>query len=197
MATPFDRLMTTIRPHLPGALDEAIRQELFFACHEFFERTDVWTEDQSFTVLRDTDFGEIMPFSGRVVRLLGVEFEGRSVRGVTLSEFDSTGTAKVKMPHKETTTHEYIARVSLTVSDPLTRDAYPIVPVEIVTRYTEALMHGILGRMMMQPSKPYTNLQLAQVHTVKFRGEMSRARNEKKEGNTAGSQAWAFPRTFA
>ena len=29
MATPFDRLITTIRPHLPGAVDEAIRQELF------------------------------------------------------------------------------------------------------------------------------------------------------------------------
>ena len=176
-------------------MDEAIRQELFFVCEEFFTRSDVWTEEQEFTVQAGTKFGEIMPFSGRIVRLLGVEHDDRPVRGVILGDIDATGIATVIMPHEETHLHNYRARVSLTVSDPTTRDAYPIVPAAIVTQYTTGLMHGVLGRMMMQPSKPYSNMGLAQVHTVKFRGEASRAKNEAKIGKTAGSQAWAFPQT--
>lgn len=195
MATPFDRLMETVRPHLPGAMDEAIRQELFLVCDEFFTRTDLWTEEQDFVVRSGSKTGEIMPFSGRIIRLLGVEHDDRPVRGVYLGDIDSSGISTVIMPHHETHEYTYRAKVSLTVADPVSRDAYPIVPVAIVTQNTSALVHGILGRMMMQPSKPYSNMGLAQVHTVKFRGEASRAKNEAKAGKTAGSQAWSFPQT--
>ncbi len=191
MATPFDRLMTTIRPHLPGAVDEAIRQELFMMCTEFFKISDVWREDIEVTLLANKDVTDIMPFAGRIERLLYVTKDGRGVNGVTMPD---PGT--LKFPYVSETGGDYIATVSLTVSDPVTRDAYPIVPYEIVQRYNEEMMHGILARMMAQPSKPYTNLQLASFYMRKFKGGAARAKNAINTGNTKGSQAWAFPQTF-
>lgn len=198
MATPFDRLMTTIRPHLPGALDDAIRQELFLTCDEFFKKSDVWRERIEFTVATGSREGEIMPFAGRIERLMGVVTlpDNYPVRGAVLGQLDISGAAPVYLRHGDNTGGDYEAVVSLTVADPVTRDAYPIVPGEIVTRYTSELIHGILARMMAQPSKPYTNLSLAQFHLLRFRGGTSRAKNEMKTGNTQGSQAWAYPQTF-
>lgn len=191
MATPFDRLMMTIHPHLPGAVDEAIRQELFMMCDEFFKLSDVWREDIDVTLPGGKDVIDIMPFAGRIERLLYVTQDGRGVRGVHMPDLTT-----LKFPHASEGSGSYVATVSLTVSDPLTRDAYPIVPYELVQRYNETMMHGILARMMAQPSKPYTNLQMASFYMTKFKGGASRARNSANAGNTKGSQNWAFPQTF-
>lgn len=192
MATPFDRLMTTIRPHLPGAIDEAIRQELFMACLEFFKTSDAWREALDFTLAPGENTAEVYPFTGRINRLLAVLDDGRGIRGATMAT-----PPVIVMPFPANTSVTYQAVVGLTVSDPLTRDAYPIVPYELVERYTEELMHGILSRMMAQPSKPYTNTALAQFYILKFKGGMSRAKNAANTGNAFGSQAWAFPQSFA
>jgi hypothetical protein len=191
MATPFDRLMTTIRPHLPGAIDEAIRQELFMMCTEFFKISDTWREDIDVTLQPNKTEVDIMPFAGRIERLLYVTQDGRGVKGVTMPDLQT-----LRFPFPSETGGNYVATVSLTVSDPITRDAYPIVPYEIVQRYNEEMMHGILARMMAQPSKPYTNLQMASFYMRKFKGGASRAKNAANTGNTKNSQAWSYPQTF-
>lgn len=198
MATPFDRLMDTIRPHLPGAIDEAVRQELFITCADFFRRSGAWQEDIEFTVAPGDSEGEVMPFAGRIERLISVRQlpDGRPIRGARLGPLDVSGVAPLYLPYPAGSNGDYEARVVVTVADPTTRDAYPIVPGELVTRYTEELIHGILARMMAQPSKPYTNVALARVHLVSFRGGISRANNAIRTGNTEGSQAWAYPQTF-
>lgn len=203
MASPFDRLMDTIRPHLPGAIEDAVRQELFLTCADFLKRSDVWQERIKFSVKLGDREGEIMPTAGRIERLLSVEEvnEGdggrpRHIRGVFLGPLDLSNVAPIILPFEASEPSTFVAIVTLTVSDPTTRDAYPIIPSEIVGRYTEDLIHGILARMMSQPNKPYTNLSLAQFHNLKFRGGTSRAKNEAKTGYTAGSQVWTFPQTF-
>lgn len=195
MASPFDRLMNTIRPHLPGALDDAIRQELFMACDEFFKLSDVWQEDLEFEAKNNSDHGEIMPFVGRIERLLAVYDEGTPIRGCTMTIPDISGVATVQLP-RGVTGGNYLATVSLTVSDPVSRDAFPIVPGELVVRYTEDLMYGILSRMMAQPSKTYSNISMARLYLMKFRSGASRAKNAMNTGNTRESQAWVFPRSF-
>lgn len=195
MATPFERLMNTIRPHLPGAVEDAILQELFTACNEFFVWSGAWQDDLEFTINSGETVGEIMPYVGRIERLVGVLRDDMPIRGATLGRPDISGVVPIHLRHASDG-GDYVARVVLTVSDPTTRDAFPIVPGEIVTRYTQDLIHGVLSRMMSQPSKPYTNLTLAQYHLTKFKGGCSRARNALRTGNTEGSQAWAFPQTF-
>lgn len=193
MATPFDRLMTTIRPHLPGAMDEAIRQELFMVCLDFFKRSNAWQEPLEFTLLGGQSSADIMPFAGRIQRLMYVTTE--DLRGIRGASMPVIGT--VLLPYEANTATKYIATVALTVTDPVTRDAYPIIPYEVVQRWTEEFIDGILSRMMAQPAKPYTNLAMAQFYSSKFRGGAARAKNEVNTGNTYGSQKWAYPQTFA
>lgn len=197
MASPFDRLMTTIRPHLPGAIDEAIRQELFFTCTEFFRLSNTWQERLDLRLPANSREGEIMPYAGRIERLLHVEdLDGGYVRGAVMAQPDISGAAMITMPYHNEAARDFVAVVAMTVADPVNRDAYPIVPGEIVSRYTEELISGILSRMMAQPAKPYTNLTLAQYHLLKFKGGAARAKNAMKTGHTEGSQAWSFPQTF-
>jgi hypothetical protein len=193
MATPFDRLMDTIKPHLPGAMEDAIRQELFMTCSEFFKMSNTWREELDVTVLAGTNTAHFMPFAGRVERLLAVKSEdGRPVYGVHIQEKEI-----LKFRHPVTSDTNYTALFALTVNDPLTRDAYPVIPWDLVQQYQDELISGILSRMMAQPSKPYTNLGLAQYHRVAFRGGASRAKNSANEGSTFGSQHWRFPQSFA
>lgn len=194
MASPFDRIMDTIRPHLPGAVDNAIRQELFLVCDEFFKRSDAWREEIPFVLQAGKKTAEVMPFAGRIERLLFVKnTDGLGVRGATMP---NTTDGLIAMPYAAQDNVNYSATVSLTVSDPVTRDAYPIIPYDIVQKFTAEFKDGILAAMMAQPSKPYTNITMAQVYMIKFRSGAARAKNATNTENTEGSQRWAFPQTF-
>lgn len=191
MATPFDRLMNTIRPHLPGAVDDAIKQELFLVCDEFFSRSNVWRETIEVVQMADTDVADFMPFSGRVKRLLVVREDGRVVHGVHIEE-----DGVLQFRHKAPSDTTLQATFALTVNDPLSRDAFPVVPWKLIEAHQDVLISGILSRMMAQTSKPYTNLPLATYHRAQFRGGTSRARNEANEGETYASSNWRFPGNF-
>lgn len=188
----FERLMTTARPHLPGAVDDAIRQELFLVCHDFYKKSQAWREEIDFTILRGDTSGMVMPFAGKIDTLLWVEDKGGfPVRGAYMPESNV-----VALRHPAQETGQYKAFVNLTVTDPTTKDAYPIVPAAVVEEYTDELLSGLLARMMAQPNKPYTNLPLAQFHNSKFNGGAARAYNSVNTGNVRGGQRWAFPQNF-
>lgn len=194
MPSPFDRLMTTIRPHLPGAIDNAIKIELFQTCVEFLKVSEVWQEKLPFTVPYMGDSGDVVPVTGRVERLVTVQdAEDNYIRGATMPV---PGT--IQLPHlwSETTPASLFANMAMVVSDPDDTDAFPIMPADIIARHTDVLIDGILSRMMAQPSKPYTNMTLAQYRLLKFKGGTARARNDFRAMNTSGSQRWAFPQTF-
>lgn len=193
MATPFDRLMETIRPHLPGAIDVAIKQELFSVCEDFFEKTNVWKETLDFILPANTLEVEIMPYTGRLIRLISVTKDNIPIRGVTLTD---TVQGVLLFPNTNPEAGDYVSVVALTVSDPISRDAFPIVPTDIMTRFWRTIMEGTLANMMAQPSKPYSNPSLGAYHLSNYKGQLARARNVTKEGNTLNSQAWSFPQSF-
>ena len=56
-----------------------------------------------------------------------------------------------------------------------------------------SLLDGLVGRMMSQPAKPYTNPALGLNHLRKFRNAISFAGTESVRRNVANSQAWRFP----
>jgi len=164
------------------------------ACQDFFNRSEAWREEIPFSLPAGERSAEIMPFAGRIERLLYVKgSDGRPINGALMPDVYN---GLVTMPHAPNQNEKYVAVVVVTVSDPVSRDAYPIVPFEIANRYTTELMHGVLYRMMSQQSKPYTNLSLAQFYLAKFIGGASRARNAINTQNTNGAQAWMFPQTF-
>lgn len=192
MPSAFDRLMDTIRPHLPGAIDRAIKQELFQVCEDFFTNSNTWTEVLPFTFTAGQKTASVTPTTGRITQLMEVKNDDDiPINGIFMSE---PGTLQTRFAPASDTT--YNGTFAITVNDPIDADAFPIVPVDQVTRHTATLIHGIVANMMAQPSKPWSNTGLAQYHMTRYRGGLARARNEANTGFTYGSQRWVYPQTF-
>lgn len=191
MPSPFDRLMDTARPHMPGAIDQAIKQELFHVCKDFFNRTNSWMDHFEYVLPAGQNSYTVTPVTGRCNRLMQVNTVADR-RGI-LNAYMLLRTPTVVVPWFASADTGLIATIAMLPNDPLDAGSFPIVPVQLVEKYTDELMSGLLARMMMQPSKPYTNLQLARYHQSVFIGGSSRVKNDVMTASTMDSTRWYFP----
>lgn len=191
MSGILDRIMRGARMRLPGALDDAIKEELFLVLDEFLQRSTIWQEDVTFKVTSaDTEY-VVVPSAGTIIRLLQViNSDDTPVRATMQEPF-------TVVLREEPNADTFTAKVALTVVDPTTKDGNPEVPEWILTKYHGAILDGVIGRMMSQPAKPYTTERHAVYHTRRFRNGTASATAEAKRKNVHGGQAWAFPQQFA
>lgn len=90
----------------------------------------------------------------------------------------------------------WVAEVCLTVSDPTDGDGIPFMPDWFVQKYHEVFLNGLLSKVMVHPSKPYTNKEAAMFHGRKFLSGIGTARMEARHGSVYGAQRWSFPQSF-
>lgn len=187
------RLVTNAQIRLPGATVGTVQQELFMVADEFFKESNVWREDIEFAVPGNDPNGtvyQVTPTGNVVIDKLmwmrnsdggGQIFGQMSVPGeITLATYPSSPA-------------RYIATVALTVSDPTQRDGYVSFPDWVLAKYRGVFLNGILGKMMSQPAKPYTNTQLSVYYIKLFNSGKSAARVEAQRANVFRAQAWNFP----
>lgn len=187
------RLLNNARIHLPGATDTNIQLELFNVLNEFFQTSNIWQEKIGFTLVAgQTDYTIVQESPAAIVRLFGI---------VNADELPVFGTMTEPGEIVLNTAPGYAgvctATVSLTVVDPLTREGNPQFPAWMLPKYGMGLLEGLLGRMMAQPAKPYTNERMAIFHIRKFTSVMSQASVDALHKNIHGAQAWRFPQSFA
>lgn len=185
--------MDNIRVNLPGALDGAIKLELFNVLDSFLNETSLWTEDNNITLSSgQTTYGVSGTGVSRVIRLMFVS-------DPTLTR---SYQATMKLPGEivfssdPTDGEEVVARVALSVVDPVDSEGYPYVPEWITEKYYECIKHGVLGAMMSQLAKPYTNERMAVYHSRKHRNLMAVARDEGRKMNLFAAQTWFYPQNF-
>lgn len=193
------RLMDHCRVRLPGALDAAIKQEMFAALDQLLQTSHLWFDDISFTANPTTDTYEENPAAytyalpppvGQIVRLVTVSDEDG---GLVAASMPVIPELILAFPPESTTT--YIVRVVLTVSD-VDVDGYPIMPDWIIKKYQSRILDGVLGRMMSQIAKPYSSPQMAVTHLRLFNSFVQRAKGEALRENTHATQRWFFPQSF-
>ena len=81
---PTDRLMQTLRVHVPGATDGVIQLELFNVMDEFFRRTNAWRYEQEIDIKENThEYALSLPADAEFVRMLGAARNGVPVPPVT------------------------------------------------------------------------------------------------------------------
>lgn len=195
MSYATDRFIKNARTSLPGSLDEVIKLEMFNVLDEFFKDTRVWTEDTTFSVVANEPSGTIYyiePESvSNIVALIGVkdgsEFNVRAA-------MDIPGEVTLALPPGQD--GEYTAKVALTITDPTQSNGYPEFPEWVLQKYSVGLTDGVLGRMMAQPAKPYTNDKLAAMHLKLFNQTKSLACTFATRRNVQNGQMWSFPQTF-
>lgn len=194
-----NRVFDTAKLRLPGALDAALQLELFHVCEDFLRETHAWKELISFVSAVPTQsylgdpsqytFTLTLPAGSTAVSLLGVYDDAERPYRATMPVpgeviLDSPPSATLK------------AYVALTVSDPVGTDKMPQLPDWVTELHWPCLLDGLLLRMMSQPGKPYTNLQLAVTHGRAYQKRKSQARVEAMRQNLYGAQSWTFPQTF-
>lgn len=201
-AADLNRLMDNARIRLPGALDDTIRLELFTVLDSFFQGSNSWYEDIGFNVAPTTltyaedpsQFSyDLLPSQqgSMIVRLVGVW----DAQGFPQTAFMPTlGTVVLKNGPNEAQT--YTARVILTVSDPVTREGYPVIPSWVLAKYGNEILDGVLGRMMSQLAKPYTSAQGALYHNRMFGKAITAAKVGAQHQNVYRGQSWRFPQAF-
>jgi hypothetical protein len=87
-----------------------------------------------------------------------------------------------------------MARVVKNVTLPTTREDVPIVPEQLLRVYSVHLLDGLLGKMMGQQAKSYSNSAMSMYHLKRFRTGIVIARTAAARDNLVGGQEWAFPR---
>lgn len=189
------RLMDSIRAQVPGALDAMIQIEMFNSLDDFFKRSNCWTETIEFDITPGASAVEIVPTGAtNICRLLWVRegplMSDRPIRA-TMPEL---GTIYVYEDYSQLTT--LYAKVCLTVAYPLTSDGYPQFPAWVLDRHFNAVLSGVLSRLMSQQAKPYSNTQMAAYHGRVFNNGVTEAYIASKRENAAGAQPWSFPQTF-
>jgi hypothetical protein len=193
------RLMDHCRVRLPGALDTAIKQEMFSALDHMLQTTHLWYEDITFTANPTLDTYEqnpaaytypLTPTSGGIVRLLGLVDDEGVPRGGSIPTIPD-----LILAYPPAETRPYIARVALTVAD-TDVDGFPELPDWIVKKYQSKILDGVLGRMMSQIAKPYSSQQMAVTHLRLFNSFVQRAKVEALRENVHASQRWLFPQSF-
>lgn len=191
-----NRFMDNARINLPGALDGSIKQELFNVLTEFFDKTDLWYEDVDVPVTTANTVGSTTDFvaiEGYPNRLLGVVDENKIGRRMSMPQPGVLQFGTV--PGQDAT---WLARVALNISDPIPAGGalagFPNAPDwALGPQYYQGILDGVIGTMMAQVAKPYSNQKIAQYRLIKFKNVISKGKTQARHQNLYGGQNWRFP----
>lgn len=189
--------MNNARVRLTGATDDAMQRELFMVMDEFFKETNAWMEDIPITIPGQDPVGTIYQIApqepANITQLMWVYTPSEStLRGSPIAASMSV-MGEMVLRNQPSSDQPLIVTVALTVQDPVDRDGLVVFPQWVMQRYGDAILDGLLGRMMTQPNKPWTNNQMSVYHLRKWNAKRAQTRVEIQRNNVYRAQAWAFP----
>lgn len=77
---PTDRIMQTLRVHIPGAPDPTLELELFNVMDEFLRRTNAWKQETNIDISSgETEYDLGVPSDAAVVRVMSAQYNGTAV----------------------------------------------------------------------------------------------------------------------
>lgn len=197
----IQRLMTNLRVHLPGALDSAMKLEMFNAAAELCVRSSVWQDRQPFnTRIGKSKYEMSAPqHDAYYTQLLGLykddgDGDDNTVGPPVKAVFEEPTT--LRLLTTPTTVERLIAVFAMAPRPTDEIGDHPAIPDEYWSKYHDVLYEGALSRMLAHPAKPYSNERLGIYHGRRFVAMTSQAKNDHYNGNVRGGQNWSFPRAF-
>ena len=201
----LEHFMNQARIKLPGASDAGIKAEFYEVCKEFLADTNSWVEHFHLPVTVGKQEYLLSPRDGgQVIRLLGVWDGNRIPVAAAMPHF---GTVHIRWPIQQTSivptpgqhmtlsaSNPYLVVVNKNIVEPTTSDDYPIVPDFVLKVYSVHVLDGLLGKMMGQQAKSFTNANMSLYHLRRFRTGIQMARVAADRHNLRGGQTWLFPR---
>jgi hypothetical protein len=187
------QLLAMAQIKLTGASESGIKAELYDVLKEFFGDSSCWQEDIPFLpVTNQTEYLLAPAQDGQIIRLIGAwDDKGAPRTDAFMMDF---ATLQLTHPPQSDATENFFARVVKTVTLPITRDALPIAPDWTLRVHSVHVLDGLLGRMMGQQQKTYSNSTLSAYHLRRFRTGIQLAKVAAERANLRGAQAWSYPR---
>lgn len=194
-------LLDRARVELPGASDAGIKQMAYEVVKEFFDQSSSWQEDISIAVVPNTtDYKvrSIGPPPGQIKRLLAVLDSNRVPQPAVMRNLD---TVKFVNPYSQAQTFTatvILVPIMRSVRECVgTEDTTPAYPAGTDDVWGDVLLDGLLGKMRMQPKKPYSDPTTGVWNLRRFLNGIAAARTAARKQNTYGVQSWRFPQQFA
>lgn len=215
-AEGYSNLKTWLRdasPMLPGVHRSVFKRQLILACREFFEQSFAWQADMGpIPVLAGQNTYQLSPFTAYadIVGVLSVQANGVPLsplykRPAPLPNINSPGPPTSSLPAGYFMLRPDIIGLYPTPQTPLTtavtlqlrvalkpKPTVEQVPMIAQTHFYDAILTGVLYRLMSQPAKPYTNLELAVYNEKRFRSYIGEYAARAKTGFN-GAPNWVFP----
>lgn len=200
----FDQLMNQARIKLIGASENGLKAELYDVLSEFFNDSSCWTQDVTIPYVSGTQNYSFSVAEGQIIRLSGVSDWGSTTPisppppniSVTPVAALMPNIGSLILKNAPNTNGFYQATVVTNVGLPTTREMIPIAPDWVLPIWHVGILDGVMGKMMCEPNKSYSNPTQGAYHLKRFRDAIARARVSKLRANTNGAQAWRFPQSF-
>lgn len=205
--TPVDRLMQTVRMHVPGVPEETIKLVLFNTMDEFFRRTTAWRTTQDVTLLADTtDYDIDMPVNSAVVMVIGATHNGipvsqydpaagpNSMASLTFALFQPDILHLASAPSGSQLNFPLQTMFAFSVQ----RDVLEIDPGDwqlddwMYDMFFNDWKNGAFAVLYGMPAKPWSNPALAVMHGKMFRQAMAQRKRQANIGFGYGQVGWRF-----
>lgn len=190
------RILNNCRTQLPGSTDAAIQAMLFNVIDEFLTNSNAWNEWIPFTVGANNQSYLITPAQQGMIKRLGTIIDSNTVTyPATIVSF-SPPAVSIWLVWPQNININVNAIVYKTIILPTTHDDIPIAPQWLLPLYERAIEAGVVGNMMLQIDKPYSDKGEGARLRKTFLNETASARVAAARGNLYGGQAWRFPGTW-
>ncbi len=198
--------------YVPGIHRSVLKRQLILACREFFEQSRAWRASIGpINIVKDQATYMLSPFNSTtdVVGVINCSINGIPVYPIAFRP-PPTGTGgSPPVPTSNQPFGYYMVRPDILALYPSPakdiangmqvlvslkpKSSVKQVPHIAVTDFYEAILNGVLYRVLNQPGKPYSNPGLAAQFESKFRTYIGMYAGLAKTGfNQAPS--WRFPR---
>lgn len=192
----LNRLMNAARVKLTGASDTGIKQELYDVLQEFFKDSSSWLSVVQITTKNNTtDYDLTEGFNspdGVITKLIGVS--DASNFGIS-AQMLTPGVLSLR--DQPTAGLVFNVTVQMNVTMPLdSKTNVPEFPSWVLPLWHIVILDGLLGKMMSQQNKSYTDQNMAVYHLKRFRDGIAQARVATLRRNTFGTNVWVYPQSF-
>lgn len=209
VSTPVDRLMQTIRVHVPGVPEETIKLELFNVMDEFFRRSSAWRAENEITLLADTTEYDIdTPVGATVVRALSATHNGLPVKpfdpalGLLTSGVLSYAVQEpdVLLIASAPANEQLSFPLKVVFAYSVHRDALEIDPGDwqlddwMYDTFFNDWKNGTFAALYGMPNKPWSNPTLGVFHGRKFNQAVAQRTREARNGFVYAPVGWRYNR---
>jgi hypothetical protein len=201
----LEQFMNQARIKLPGASDMGLKAELYDVLDEFCDESGAWREALTVPILAKTSTNNNLNYQlvpqndGIIIRLVGVwdplNIPQPAFMPTNASD-DGTEIGQLQLVNPVNQPQNFTVAVIKTVVLPNGKGEVPVFDQVLFRRYHRYLLDGVLGKMMGQLNKSFSNPTLSMYHLRRFENGKAMARVQTERQNTQGAQAWSFPQTF-